>query len=254
MNDASVTIVQNTEHSPTFRELSFTWDASLGRPRAGQFLELRLPGTTAPLLRRPFAFSAYDEENQTASFVYEVRGTTTQLLSTMEPGMPLQILGPLGNMFHAKTKGVIAVGGGIGLGPILYAAHQLSPHHDLTLVTGYRSQESIPYSLYTPSCPPSICTDDGSAGVKGNVVEYLESLPQERFRDTTILACGPHPMLAALASFSNAVGCTCLVSMEEMMACGIGACMGCVIDRTDGTKARVCKEGPIFNSGEVVWT
>ncbi|MGM0461268.1 MAG: dihydroorotate dehydrogenase electron transfer subunit [Fibrobacterota bacterium] len=254
MKDCMVHIRENTQLSRGFYRLSFDWRSDKNGPRAGQFFELRIPGATDPLLRRPFAFSAYDDTTHRASCIYEVRGKTTKILRDAEPGMSIQIMAPLGNAFYAPTNNVIALGGGIGLGPILFAAQQFSQNHAVTLVTGFRSAEYIPHTAYDPSVPAIICTDDGSRGFSGNVIEYLKTLPEKDLENTTILACGPHPMLAAAAEFARARSLLCLVSLEEMMACGIGACMGCVVDRADGGKARVCKEGPIFSAEEVRWT
>ncbi|MGM0444514.1 MAG: dihydroorotate dehydrogenase electron transfer subunit [Fibrobacterota bacterium] len=255
MKDMRVRIRENRKLSPTFYKLTFDWNRAWGEPRPGQFFEARLDTGTAPLLRRPFAFSAYDGQRGRAEAIYEIRGTVTEKLSHCTAGDPIRILGPLGNGFSPQTDKIIAVGGGIGLGPMLFSAQAFhAAEKSIRFVTGYRTAEAVPTLSLPANLNTTVCTDDGSRGFHGNVVDYLSSLPAKDLKDSTLLCCGPHPMLAALHRFCMERNIACLVSLEEMMACGIGACMGCVVDLENGEKARVCKEGPVFNSKEILWT
>ncbi len=257
MIDKIVSVVENRQISPDFFLLSFKWKKTWGEPKPGQFLELKVNNsTTAPLLRRPFAFSGYDVDKEVASIIYQVKGISTKDMATLSQGDTISVLGPLGNAFNLSgdAKSIIAVAGGVGLGPILFAAHKRGEEgHPVKLITGFRDEKSIPDSFIWAGVDTAVCTDDGSHGFKGNVVEYLKTLPKDELNECTIWACGPTPMLSSLHSFSGESNCGCEVSMEELMACGLGACMGCVIETTDGLK-RVCKEGPIFKSGDIIWS
>ena len=257
MNSVSTTILENRQISPDFYLLAFEWFEKWGEPKIGNFLELKVNDSSAPLLRRPLAFSNYIKEQNRAELIYQVRGESTELLSKKGIGEPVGIIAPLGNGFtkESSTKKVFAIAGGVGTGPILFAAKEMKRAGvEVEFITGFRSKELIPDRAIFDDLKVTLCTDDGSEGFRGNVVEYLSTLPKESFSDAIIWACGPTPMLKALHNFGESGGVRVQVSMEEMMACGIGACMGCVIETTDERgMARVCKDGPIFESGVVKW-
>ncbi len=256
MKDQTVTVVANRQISPDFHEIRFDWkkhDAA----RAGQFLELRVAEATAPLLRRPFAFSDFDATGKTAAIIYQVRGQSTRMLATKRPGETVRILAPLGNAFglDGLPKKVIAVAGGVGLGPVLMAAREMErAGSEVKFITGFRHQALIPDRNFWSNLADSVvCTDDGSEGFAGNVVEYLHTLPDQALTGARILACGPMPMLRAAHFFAQDKGLVCEASVEEMMACGLGVCAGCVVTLKDGGLARVCADGPIFESEVLAW-
>jgi dihydroorotate dehydrogenase electron transfer subunit len=235
----------------------FSWKAAWGEPVPGNFLELKVNDSTAPMLRRPFAFSDYSAENETASIIYQVRGTSTNLLTQKREGDEVRIIGPLGNGFTIDSDApIIAVGGGVGLGPILFAAKVASKAgKKVSFITGFRSSELVPDRFLWEGLDATICTDNGSEGFAGNVVQYLQTLPSESLAGSVLISCGPTPMLRACHTFAEQIGISCEVSMEELMACGIGACMGCVCEtKTEAGLARVCKEGPIFKSEVIKWS
>jgi len=249
-------IRENRPLGGAFFRLSFDWGAEWA-PAPGQFLTIRVTDGPVPLLRRPFAFSDYSRADRRASVIVKRRGTATDILYRRRPGETVDTIGPRGNRFPIPPDGRTAVllAGGIGLGPLLYFTRELQGlGRNATLIFGCRSREELPLHGELESCNPVLCTDDGSVGFKGTVVECLEALPGLDPGKTVLYACGPTPMLRAVAAFAGGSGCPCWVSMEQVMGCAVGACMGCAIRVAGGAGyARVCQEGPIFASREVIW-
>lgn len=241
--------------------LTFPWMAD-STPTAGQFLTIRTTGLSTPLLRRPFALSSFDKKNKTASIIFQKRGDGTKIMSHLKQGDQLDILGPLGNSFsdytskcdNANLKHVI-VAGGIGTGPMLYLAEEMKECGiEPLLIVGCRTKSLVPFSCFNKDIETVICTDDGSYGFQGNVIDYMKSNDKLN-SDLAIYCCGPEPMLKGCHTYAEKTNNTCYVSLEQMMACGIGACMGCTCETKGKRKyARVCKDGPVFNSSEVKWT
>lgn len=257
MKTVTTTVIENRQISPDFYLLAFQWKREWGEPQPGNFLELKVNNSTAPMLRRPFAFSGYDADREVAEMIYQIRGTSTQLLAEKREGDSVGIIAALGNAFTVpeNCNTIFAVAGGVGLGPILFAAKRAAAAgKKVSFVTGFRSADLIPDRTLLEGLTATLCTDDGSEGFSGNVVQYLETLPADEIEGSFIWSCGPTPMLKACHNFAEAKGIKCEVSMEELMACGIGACMGCVCEtKTEAGLARVCKEGPIFDSEEIKW-
>lgn len=241
--------------------LCFTWNIE-SIPKAGQFLTIRTTELTSPLLRRPFALSSFDNEKKEASVIFQKIGNGTELLCRLKPGDRLDILAPLGNCFsdygisdNKEILNHLVIAGGIGTGPMLYLAEELKQAGlNPLLVIGCRTESLVPVSVLDQNIETVICTDDGSMGFKGNVVDYIKSNNDLR-ENTAIYCCGPEPMLKGCHNYAKETGNTCYVSLEQIMACGVGACMGCTCE-TEGPKkyARVCKDGPVFKSSEVKWT
>jgi len=252
MTSIETKIILNEKVAKDFYKLRFLWKKEWGAPVAGNFCEIKTNDLSAPLLRRPFAFSAYDESKDFAEIIYQKRGTATDILSKKREGENLPIIAPLGNSFYeniSQKKRVFAVAGGVGLGPILFAV-KTSPLPAF-LVAGFRDKDFVPENSVFAETNSTICTDDGSDGFSGNVVQFLKTT--DITGDDLIIACGPTPMLKALHDFAAEKNIECRVSMEEMMACGVGACMGCVILACDEKYRRVCKEGPVFDSRGLRW-
>lgn len=248
-------IISNNQINENFFELSFSKPSENIKPLPGQFLTIRIPESKHPLLRRPFAFSNADDK--VLSIIYQVRGDATKALSSMKPGNQIDCLGPIGKPFSVpdkKGKSLLAAGG-IGLGPILFLSSFLNKKgFDFTLIFGCRNSKLVPESDSFKKQNPVICTDDGSSGFKGTIRDYLETIRNEINESTNLYCCGPHPMLRSCHMFASEVKIPCQVSIEQIMACGVGACMGCVVKVKNGTGyARVCKDGPVFDSNELVW-
>jgi dihydroorotate dehydrogenase electron transfer subunit len=192
--------------------------------------------------------------------VVKKRGNATDILSRKKPGETVDVIGPLGNSFKDPEAGrsALLLAGGIGLGPMLFfASHLEMRNQSYTLVFGCRNGSAIPQCEDLRELGAVLCTDDGSMGFSGTTVDYLTSLYPNHMKgeNTELYCCGPHAMLSAASRFAHEKGIPCWVSMEQTMGCSMGACMGCVIplSRKPGF-ARVCTEGPIFNSEEVSWT
>jgi len=239
--------------------LSFTAQ-ELGFPKPGQFVHIKCGGGTDHILRRPIsiadAFPGGNGNPPEIIIVFEKRGFGTEWLSTRKEGDELDVLGPLGNGFSIPESGnVLIVGGGIGVAPLLYAASLAGQKSDIIL--GYRSLDRVILTgeFRRLSNLFEIATDDGSYGLRGTVIDPVKSALSGKKYDA-VLACGPKPMLKALSAVCKEFGAALQVSLEERMACGIGACLGCAAEiEKDGLRQmkRVCKDGPVFNAAEVVW-
>ena len=244
-------VISNREIAREYYELIFSWPLEK-KPEPGQFLTVKPEGL--PLLRRPFAFSSYKDGN--AGIIYKTVGEATKEFSKLSKNDLVSILAPLGNSFKEPKKSAILVAGGIGLGPMIFTAVKyaelgLKP----TLLIGARDKGLIPELNLNKNIEVIICTDDGSLGFKGNVAQYLESDGLDLLKSGEILACGPHIMLNACHNLALKYDVECQVSLEEMMACAVGACYGCVVETNlDEKYKRVCKDGPVFNSREIIWT
>ncbi len=249
------TVIGNTPIGGDFLEMTFTWDNTAGSPLPGRFFTLRVGEDSVPLLRRPFAFSAFDEKRG-AAMIYRKRGRGTALLAARTEGESLDLLGPLGRPFPLPGQGkrAILVAGGIGIGPIAFLAATIAGGATpFTLIIGCRTAALLPAPLRLSGLTPVICTDDGSMGFKGTVGDYLSSIGPSMDRDTVLYACGPMPMLRACHELSLFSGNDCFVSVEQVMACGVGACMGCAVRASGGGYRRACTDGPVFAGGELDW-
>ncbi len=258
-------IVGQKEIALGYREMTFLWPEEFGVPLPGQFLTIRVHTGISPLLRRPFAFSAYCKSSSAslsqtgrASIIYQIRGEGTRLMAAMKAGDTLDVLGPLGNSFThpAGEERPVLAAGGIGLGPLLFLARDLDEAGKAPLLCyGCRNRDFIPDLPKLQGGRIVYCTDDGSEGFHGNVIEYLESLGSEEMAGGRIYACGPLPMLRGCHDFASRRKLYCETSLEEMMGCAVGACMGCVVELMDPDRpyARVCKEGPVFPSDTIKW-
>lgn len=249
-------ILENRELSQDFYRMRFAFLNEVPCPQAGQFFNLKISAVLDPLLRRPFAFSDFKPESREAAFLYQIRGKGTRILSQKKTGELINILAPLGKGFdYQNTSFKILIAGGIGLGPILFLARKLAAKkEDYCLIAGFRNQELVP-RLDWPK-QSLLATEDGSQGVKGTVIDALESfLGQKKFSasDCLFYACGPWPMLRACHQYAEKNGAGCLLSVEQYMACGIGACNGCVIPLANGENFRVCTEGPVIESRRIAW-
>ncbi|UOO36802.1 dihydroorotate dehydrogenase electron transfer subunit [Oscillospiraceae bacterium CM] len=242
-------VLQNDRLTDTVFALRL--DARDMRPKPGQFVHIRCGAEL--LLRRPI--SVCDWHDGVLTLVVDVRGSGTSWLSERRPGDCLDVLGPLGNGYSLNGKHLLLVGGGIGVPPMLYAACTMPGQHAALL--GFRSKDQIILTNEIGKhCPVSIATDDGSAGAHGPVTGLVKHYLETGAYDG-VLACGPRPMLRAVAQLAEDFHVPCQVSLEERMGCGVGACLVCACKtQEDGTEhmRRVCKDGPVFNAGEVCWS
>ena len=219
----------------------------------GQFVNIRCSNGCLPLLRRPFSISRV--EGDSVELMFNVVGQGTTLLSKMKAGDDLDVLGPLGSPF--KIQGnfdtAILVGGGLGVAPFPFLTDALlREKKNVQTIIGARSSSQF---AERHLLNVQVATDDGSRGFRGTVIDLLKTLvPQGGAKDSKIFGCGPTKMLSALSEFAREKGIDCELSLEGDMACGMGLCQGCPVERVDGKKkySLVCVEGPTFNSNDIV--
>lgn len=216
----------------------------------GQFVSL-FCNDGSRLLPRPISICEIDRINGRLRLVYRVAGNGTLEFSKLGAGDELGMMGPLGNGFQLLKQKAILIGGGIGIPPMLELAKQLNCEKDIVL--GYKDSLFLNYE-FKPYGNVYLSTEDGSAGTRGNV---LDAIKEKLLKADIIYACGPTPMLRGIKTYATEQGIRAQLSMEERMACGIGACLGCVcktkeVDHHTNVKnKRICKEGPVFYADEV---
>lgn len=220
----------------------------------GQFVHVKCG--EGLLLRRPISVCSCQKDipDDLLSIAFEVRGDGTRWLAQRQVGDKLDVLGLLGNGFPMKPEGrYLLVGGGIGIPPMRGCAQYTQGRS--TAILGGRSKDKIILKhCFEEECAKvMVATDDGSLGHHGFVDALVrQKLEQDRGYDA-VLACGPKPMLRNVAKAAEEFGVPCLVSMEERMGCGVGACLVCACDMADGSRKHVCKDGPVFDAKEVDW-
>jgi dihydroorotate dehydrogenase electron transfer subunit len=234
--------------------------ALAAKAKPGHFVMLRVSENLDPLLARPFGIASVLSRRDIELY-YRVVGRGTSLLTMVKAGRLLIVLGPLGNGFPVPGKGEapLLVAGGSGFPPLLFFAAKYGKR--ARLFAGSRDTECLPPSRAMKAFRSSVqgihyATEDGSRGTCGFVTDALSSYLDRSAGDQgrpVIYACGPHAMLAAVGRLSAERSIPCYVSMEERMACGLGVCMGCSVAVTSGGYKRVCKEGPVFEAGEIAW-
>lgn len=221
-----------------------------GQAKAGQFVSL-YSKDGANLLPRPISLCEINQGEGTLRLVYRVVGKGTREFSGLTEGDTVEVMGPLGNGFTLKDKKAILIGGGIGIPPMLELAKELNC--EKSIVLGFRDETFLLEDLEAYG-DVYIASEDGKTGVKGNV---LDAIREYAIGGDIIYACGPTPMLRAIREYAFEHHMEAQLSLEEKMACGIGACLACVCKSTeiDGHShvhnKRVCKDGPVFDAGEV---
>ena len=217
----------------------------------GQFVSLYCTGGDL-LLPRPISICEIQGEEGLLRLVFRVVGKGTSQFSKMQVGESISVLGPLGNGFPLKEGKAICIGGGIGIPPMLQLAKELPG--DVTVVLGYRDNDMFLKEEFEPYANVVVSTEDGSFGTKGNVIDAIK---ENNLEASVIYACGPTPMLRGVKEYGEGMDIETYLSLEEKMACGIGACLGCVCKskNLDGHShvhnKRVCFDGPVFLSKEV---
>lgn len=213
---------------------------------AGQFVEVEVCNNRDVLLRRPISIHDVDQKGNTLTLLIQIVGKGTRQLSCLQEGDRVNLIYPLGQGFSVSGSRPLLVGGGAGIAPLLYLAKCYQEKGVRpTILLGGRTKEFIPrHGAFEPYGEVFIATEDGSLGEKGMVTQHT------RFGMSYdhICTCGPTPMMKAVARYALEHGVSCEVSLENKMACGIGACLCCVTDTDEGHKC-VCKEGPVFDAG-----
>ena len=244
-------IIRHTSLSDGIFDMTLKAEEIAKEAKAGQFISVYL-NNKSKILPRPISICGIDKEAGTLRIVYRTVGDGTKELSDYKEGEMVKILGPLGNGFTQKDKKAILIGGGIGIPPMLELMKQLDC--DKTAVLGYRDSDMFLKDEFEAVGDVVISTEDGSFGTKGNVIDAIK---EQGVEGSIIYACGPTPMLRGIKAYAEEMGIEAQISMEERMACGIGACLACVCKskEKDGHSnvhnKRVCKDGPVFLSTEV---
>ena len=245
MKDYVATVVKNEKIAQNVYEITFLLDEDI-TVRAGQFGNISVGGTH--LLRRPIAICK--TEGREVTFCYQIKGEGTKKLKDMGAGTRLNVLMPLGNGFYVaeNEKKIALVGGGVGVFPLISVLRDYYEEKIVSAYIGYRNKDAVcGVEEFKKATRFVAVTDDGSYGEQMNAVQAFAADLEKGNRPDVVLACGPTPMLRALKTLVEKENLQCYVSLEERMGCGIGACLVCVCDLTNGTHARVCKDGPVFN-------
>lgn len=220
----------------------------------GQFVHIRVGSFT---LRRPISICGINREKGILRIVFEIRGEGTSEIAQLNKGDLIDMLAPLGHGFtvNDKFKKVVLIGGGIGTPPMLTLAQAYG--NKAVAISGFRNSAAVILQddFRAAGSEVILCTDDGSAGIHGFVTQPFKELAEKDSIDA-VYACGPLPMLKGISSICKEKNIFCEISLEERMACGIGACLGCAcrtVKNDEEYFAHVCKDGPVFNAEEVLW-
>lgn len=271
-------ILENREIGPQRYKMAL-FAPQIGRQaKPGQFIHVRVCKSFPPLLRRPF--SVHRVEGQKIEILYKVVGKGTEILSEKKRGEYLDILGPLGKGYRlpqkrgqvqysrgsptasSKISDIILVAGGTGVASLLFLAESISvanPELSILVLIGAKNREELlcERDFAKLGCQVEVATENGTRGYKGLASDLLEKyLPLSRERTKpTVFACGPSQMLKRIGKISRKHQFPCQVSLEERLGCGVGACLGCVVKAKGSsyTYKRVCKDGPVFDAGELIW-
>ncbi|WP_029323931.1 dihydroorotate dehydrogenase electron transfer subunit [Butyrivibrio sp. AE3004] len=225
----------------------------------GQFIGI-YPKNKSTLLPRPISICEFDKSEQTLRIVYRIAGSGTAEFALYDDNTMVDILGILGNGFptdKADAKDVLIIGGGIGVPPLLGLSKELfdkKAAKSVKMVMGYRNADTFLADEFSKYGDLYIATEDGSVGTKGNVIDACR---ENGIKADVIYACGPMPMLRGVASYAKEISAKAYISLEERMACGVGACLGCVCktknidEHSHVNNARICTDGPVFDADDL---
>lgn len=263
MHCRQVKLVSNERISETYYRIGFECGEIAEKARPGQFLMVRvLEPAWEHMLSRPFSFCEVSGER--IELLFNVVGKGTRSLSEAKAGASLEVIGPLGNGFsYEDVSRAVLVGGGMGIAPLPLLASELAKRGNaamMTVLLGARTSHSLCLQdrFAALGADVRVATDDGTAGHRGPVTDLLEeSLKRASDSGRVVYACGPEPMLRTVACLTRERRVRCELSVEERMACGVGACMSCACKTRDEHGGvhykRVCMEGPVFNAAELLF-
>ncbi|OEU74171.1 MAG: dihydroorotate dehydrogenase [Desulfuromonadales bacterium C00003107] len=270
MKNFKTAILSNQEVSPDYYRMKILAPGISDLAQAGQFVMFRSQATDEPLLRRPFGIfqtgtlpSDCDglPDKEFVEILYKVVGRGTSIMRELHEGDRVELLGPLGRGFELADDGreQILVGGGIGLVPLYMLASELVKRSKVRLLIGGRSRKDVLMvtEFERLGVETYVSTDDGTLGEEGPVTQVLER-KLSKFPEAAVYACGPMPMLEAVCRICQPRQVALQVSLEAFMACGVGACLGCVVKGAGHSEEHprylcTCKEGPVFRADELDW-
>jgi dihydroorotate dehydrogenase electron transfer subunit len=261
-------ILKNEEIKPGFFLMKVSLPQSFVEPVPGQFVMIRIAGLREPFLGRPISVYSYarGKSSTTIELLYRVVGKGTEIMAGLMKGSQIEIHGPLGGCFEIfPDKDIVFIAGGIGMAPLSLLAQYLCrnvcfPQSRMTFYLGAQTADTIVgldrlknlcYNIH-------VCTDDGSLGRKSLVTKaFQKDIKKYSSSNTVVYACGPKGMMKSLGNILKGTKFTCQVSLEERMACGVGACIGCAVgikeEAGNMVYKRVCADGPVFNLADVIW-
>ena len=248
-------VVENISLHPKYCLLKLTVDGKLPEMVPGQFVQVRVDGSPQTFLRRPISINFVDKAANELWLLIQKVGEGTRRLSEYAPGDTINLMLPLGNGFSlpgGSASSILLVGGGVGTAPMLYLGYILkSIGYEPSFLLGARTREDVlQLDEFEKYGAVYVTTEDGSMGEKGFVTNH-SILNDKRFEQ--IYTCGPKPMMVAVAGYAKNTSIECEVSLENLMACGIGACLCCVEKTKEGHNVCVCTEGPVFNIDKLSW-
>ena len=251
----TATVLSQKEIAPGIFDMWIATDLAVCA-KAGQFIGV-YPKDRSTLLPRPISICQVNDKKDALRIVYRIAGQGTAEFSSYCEGDSVEILGNLGNGFPteaAEGKKVFLMGGGIGIPPMLELARELPASTEKQIILGYRDSQLFLKEDLAENGTVYIATEDGSIGTKGNVMNAID---ENHLQADVIFACGPMPMLRAIKKYAEEKGIKAYISLEEHMACGVGACLGCVVKTKEVDhhshvhNARICTDGPVFDAEEV---
>jgi dihydroorotate dehydrogenase electron transfer subunit len=249
----SLKVIDNKQIKKDFFVIELAAREKIPEIKPGQFVEVKVENSPGTFLRRPFSVHDVDYDKNSIKLLVQVVGNGTQALSEMMPGDQLNLIYPLGNCFSLPDAGErsLLIGGGCGIAPMLFLGKFLKNNGFVPdILVGFRNSERIlEYSEYKKIGEVFITTEDGSEGEKGFVTDH-SVLTSHNYE--MIYCCGPEAMMKAVAQYCKKKRIACEVSLENLMGCGIGACLCCVVETVNGNKS-TCIEGPVFNINDLKW-
>jgi dihydroorotate dehydrogenase electron transfer subunit len=252
----SLIVTDNKRLNKEFFVLQLQSKKQLPEIFPGQFVQVKVEKSPKTFLRRPISVYDVDYTNNSISLLIKIAGEGTKQLSSIVRGESLNIIYPLGNSFSKPlNSNVLLIGGGTGVAPLLFLGKYLRQKYNIIpeFLLGYRSKELIiELEKFEATGNTYITTEDGSHGHKGFVIHHPVLLDEKK-QIHTIYTCGPEVMMKEVARYACAKNIACEVSMENLMGCGIGACLCCVVDTLDNGNVNTCTEGPVFNTQKLKW-
>jgi dihydroorotate dehydrogenase electron transfer subunit len=262
ISQSTSSVISKEKLSEAIFKLTLSSPLFLKRAKPGNFVHIKVSPHSYPLLRRAFSLHYVDIQKGNFDILFKVVGKGTKILSEKSFGDTLDLLGPIGNSFSPPTKGekVMLVAGGLGIAPLWFLFTDLIKKIDkekLIFLSGAKTKKELLYCEKLKELRTNLIltTDDGSFGTKGLVTEvFLQEIQKRKneLRKLMVYSCGPPEMLKRMSEMSKEYDLSCQISLEGSMACGVGACWGCVVKLENEGYKRVCVDGPVFDAREVV--
>lgn len=253
--DEKARVLANEQIGPRLYKIALAAPKMARAIEPGQFVHMQMTGMEAHILRRPFSVYRADRKAGVIEIIYQVVGEGTSFMTSYEPGVECALIGAMGHGWQANEGKSLVVGGGVGAAPLFLFAEKLAREgRPFEVVLGAQTESMLvtraDYAALLGR-DPVLATDDGSVGYAGFCTEPVRELLATG-EYVTAYCCGPEPLMRAVAGIAEQAGVECFVSLEKRMACGVGACLSCVVETVAG-KRRSCVDGPVFNAKDVVW-